>query len=48
MDKLPKMIRMPKDIVKAIETYQKDNGISSFTGATLELLRKALKSDGYF
>jgi len=47
MPKIQKLIRMPKHIIKAIEAYQKNNGISTFTGSVLELLRKILESEGY-
>ena len=48
MKKIKKLIRFPKDIVKAIEAYQKQNGIATFTASVLELLRKALKAEGLF
>lgn len=48
MEKIAKIIRFPKDLVDAIEEYQKKNGIASFTASTLELLRKALKEEGLF
>lgn len=47
MDKVEKLIRIPHKIFEAIETYQKANGIASFTASVLELLRKALKDEGY-
>lgn len=47
MKKVDKLIRMPINIFEAIESYQKDNGIPTFTATVLELLRNALKADGY-
>ncbi|TWK08619.1 hypothetical protein CHCC20442_4332 [Bacillus licheniformis] len=40
--RINKLIRFPKDLVKEIEKYQKNNYISSFTAAVIELLRKGL------
>lgn len=48
MEKIQKLIRMPKDLVKAVEKYQRKNGIATFTASILELLRKALKEEGLF
>ncbi|GAB2320061.1 hypothetical protein IRB23SM22_23280 [Alkalibacterium sp. s-m-22] len=48
MEKIQKLIRFPKDLVEAIETYQEKNSIATFTASVLELLRKALKSEGLF
>lgn len=48
MEKIQKLIRFPKDLVEAIETYQEKNGIATFTASALELLRKALKAEGLF
>ena len=48
MEKIQKLIRFPKDLVEAIETYQDKNGIATFTASVLELLRKSLKSEGLF
>lgn len=45
--KVKKLIRIPVGIFDAITAYQKDNGIPTFTASVLELLRKALKADGY-
>lgn len=47
MTKVKKLIRIPINIFEAIEAYQKDNGIPTFTASVLELLRNALKADGY-
>lgn len=43
MEKIAKTIRFPKEIHKAIQAYQKENEIASFTGALLELVRIALQ-----
>ncbi len=43
MERVPKLIKFPKDLVEAIEKYQKDNYISSFAGAVYELIRKGLE-----
>ena len=48
MEKIKKLIRIPKDLVDAIEMYQEQNGVATFTASLLELLRKALKSEGLF
>lgn len=48
MEKIQKLIRIPKDLVEAIEAYQEKNGIATFTASVLELLRKALKVEGLF
>ena len=38
----------PKDLVEAVEKYQKKNSIATFTASVLELLRKSLKAEGLF
>lgn len=43
MKKVSKLINFPKRLVEDIETYQEENGISSFTAAVLELVRKGLE-----
>ena len=43
MERVSKLIKFPKDLVKAIEKYQKENYISSFSGAVYELIRKGLE-----
>ena len=48
MEKVQKLIRIPKDLVEAVEKYQKKNGIATFTASILVLLRKALKEEGLF
>lgn len=42
MERVPKLIKFPKDLVEAIERYQKENYIGSFSGAVYELVRKGL------
>lgn len=48
MEKVQKLIRMPKDLVEAVEKYQKKNSIATFTASVLELLRKALNAEELF
>ena len=48
MEKIQKLIRIPKDLVEAIEAYQEKNGIATFTASVLELLRKALNAGELF
>ena len=43
MSYIRKTFNIPGDIVSAIEDYQKDNSITTFTGAMLELIRKGLQ-----
>lgn len=43
MERIPKLIKFPKPLVKEIENYQKINFISSFSGAVYELIRKGLQ-----
>ena len=43
MSYIRKTFNIPEDIVSAIENYQKENSITTFTGAMLELIRKGLK-----
>lgn len=40
--KIAKTIRFPEEIEKKITQYQIENGISTFTSAVLELIRKGL------
>lgn len=44
MERIPKLIKFPEELVKEIEQYQKDNFISSFSGAVYELIRKGLNA----
>lgn len=44
MERIPKLIKFPADLVKKIEDYQKENHISSFAGAVYELVRKGLNA----
>lgn len=43
MERIPKLIKFPKDLVEAVEKYQQDNYLSSFSGALYELIRKGLR-----
>lgn len=43
MKRVHKLIKFPKDLVEAIEEYQIENYISSFSGAVYELIRKGLE-----
>lgn len=43
MKRIAKLIKFPADLVKEIEKYQKENYISSFSGAVYELVRKGLE-----
>ena len=43
MERIPKLIKFPKGLVEEIEKYQKENSISSFSGAVYELIRKGLE-----
>jgi len=43
MERVPKLIKFPKDLAEVIEKYQKENYISSFSGAVYELIRKGLE-----
>ncbi|MEK5217698.1 hypothetical protein [Psychrobacillus sp. FSL H8-0487] len=45
MERIPKLIKFPADLVQKIENYQETNSISSFAGALYELIRKGLDSD---
>ncbi len=43
VERIPKLIKFPADLVKRIEEYQTENHISSFAGAVYELIRKGLE-----
>lgn len=43
MERIPKLIKFPAELVEKIERYQSDNHISSFAAAVYELIRKGLK-----
>lgn len=43
MERIPKLIKFPKDLVKKIEDYKNENHLSSFSGAVYELIRKGLE-----
>lgn len=39
-----KTFNIPVEIITGIEKYQKENAVSTFTAAMLELIRKGLKN----
>lgn len=43
MERIPKLIKFPTDLVKKIEKYQETNHLSSFSATVYELIRKGLK-----
>lgn len=43
MERQPKLIKFPVDLIQRIEAYQRENYISSFCGAVYELIRKGLE-----
>lgn len=43
LERIPKLIKFPADLVKKIEKYQEQNYITSFAAAVYELIRKGLK-----
>ena len=43
IQKIAKTIRFPKEIEKKITQYQKENELSTFTTAVMELIRKGLE-----
>lgn len=43
LERIPKLIKFPADLVKKIEEYQEQNHLSSFAAAVYELIRKGLK-----
>ena len=44
MERIPKLLNIPKNLVDEIEMYQKRNYLASFTGAVLELIREGLNA----
>lgn len=42
MERVPKLIKFPVDLVVRIEEYRNKNNIKSFSGAVYELIRKGL------
>lgn len=44
MERIPKLLNIPKDLVNEVEMYQKRNYLASFTGAVLELIREGLNA----
>lgn len=45
LERIPKLIKFPADLVKKIEKYQEQNHITSFSAAVYELVRKGLKEN---
>lgn len=43
MKYIRKTFNLPEEIVSAIQKYQKENMVTTFTGAMLELVRKGLQ-----
>lgn len=44
MERIPKLIKFPVDLVTRIEEYQKENNIRTFAEAVYKLIRKGLES----
>ena len=42
MKRISKLINFPEQLVEEVNKYQEENGIATFTAATLELVRKGL------
>jgi metal-responsive CopG/Arc/MetJ family transcriptional regulator len=45
LERIPKQIKFPAELVKKIEEYQEKNLISSFSAAVYELIRKGLNKE---
>ena len=43
VERIPKLIKFPVDLVLRIEEYQEKNNISTFSGTVYELIRKGLE-----
>jgi len=43
VERIPKLIKFPVDLVVRIEEYQEKNNISTFSGTVYELIRKGLE-----
>jgi hypothetical protein len=43
MERIPKLIKFPVDLVIRIEEYRKKNNIKNFSVAVYELIRKGLE-----
>jgi len=44
LERQPKLIKFPVDLITQIEKYQKENCLSSFSAAVYELIRRGLAS----
>lgn len=45
MELVRKVMNLPSDLVKEIETFRKANYINNFTAAVIELIRRGLGGD---
>lgn len=45
MKKIAKLINFPEEMVTAIERYQKEHLLTSFTSAVIQLLKLSLKNE---
>ena len=43
VERIPKLIKFPVDLVVRIEEYREKNNISTFSGTVYELIRKGLE-----
>lgn len=43
MERVPKLIKFPVDLVIRIEEYQEQNNIKTFSSTVYELIRKGLE-----
>lgn len=44
MKTIRKVTNLPVDLVEEVETFKKENYITTFTGAVIELIRRGLES----
>lgn len=44
MEKIRKVTNLPADLVEEVEKFMKENYITTFTGAVIELIRRGLVS----
>lgn len=42
MDLVRKVMNLPNDLIKEIESFRKENYINNFTAAVIELIRRGL------
>ncbi|ALA52999.1 hypothetical protein CAY60_015075 [Shouchella clausii] len=43
MNRVPKLIKFPKELVQLVEDYRKQHKIRTFSGAVYDLLKKGLQ-----